>query len=70
MRSVKKIIAYFLTGLVLIFSIVAILGIWDIVELEHLLNRMFQSMMVILVAAAVIVFVFAIMFRDGNQRED
>jgi len=67
MQLIKKVIAYFLTGLVLIFSIIAILGIWEIIELENLLSRMFQSMMVILAAAAVIVFIFAILMREGRK---
>ncbi len=67
MNSIKKMIAYFLTGLVLIFSIIAILGIWNIIDMENLLSRMFQSMMVILAAVAVIVFIFALMFRSGDN---
>jgi hypothetical protein len=67
MSSIKKVIAYFLAGLVLVFCIVAILGIWNVIDLENLLSRMFQSMMVILAAATVIVFIFAIMFRSGGS---
>ena len=70
MQSIKRVIAYFLTGLVLVFSIIAILGIWEIIELENLLSRMFQSMMVILAAAAVIVFIFAILMRESRREED
>jgi len=70
MSSIKKIIAYFLSALVLAFCILAILGIWDIIRLENLLSRMFQSMMVILAAAAVIVFIFAILLRDVRKEED
>lgn len=70
MSSIKRIIAYFLSALVLAFCILAILGIWDIIELENLLSRMFQSMMVILAAAAVIVFIFAILFRDSRSDDD
>jgi hypothetical protein len=69
MNPVKRVIAYFLTGLVLIFCVIAILGIWDIIELEDLLSRMFQSLMVILAAAAVIVFIFSILLRD-NKPDD
>jgi len=70
MNPIKKIIAYFLSGLVLIFAVIAILGIWDVIDLEHLLRKMFQSMMVILVASAVIVFIFAILVRDNRQDND
>lgn len=70
MSKIKKVIAYFLSGLVLLFCIVAILGIWDIINLENLLSRMFQSMMVILAASAVIVFIFAIMLKDYRRDEE
>lgn len=69
MNPVKRIIAYFLTGLVLVFCILAILGIWDIIELENLLARLFQSMMVILAAAAVIVFIFAILLKESRNED-
>ncbi len=71
MNSAKKIIAYILTGLVLVFCIVAILGIWNIIDMEDLLIRLFQSMLVILAAAAVIVFIFAILIKDrGEDHEE
>jgi hypothetical protein len=65
--SVKKIIAYSLSILVLLFSVVAILGIWDIVDIEDLIARMFKSLMVILAAAAVIVLIFSILDRPGPR---
>ena len=60
---VKKIIAYTLSVLVLLFSIVAILGIWEVVDIEDLIARMFKSLMVILAAAAVVVLIFSILDR-------
>ena len=66
---VKKIIAYTLSVLVLLFSIVAILGIWEIVHLEDLTSRMFKSLMVVLAAAAVVVLIFSILDRP-DRRDD
>lgn len=72
--KVKKIFAYSLSTLVLLFSIIAILGIWDLVDIEFLMARMFKSLMVILAAAAVVVLIFSILDRperDVNKgRED
>jgi hypothetical protein len=69
--SVKKIIAYTLSILVLLFSAVAILGIWEIVDIEDLIARMFKSLMVILAAAAVIVLIFSILDRpERRERSD
>jgi len=66
---VKKIIAYTLSVLVLLFSIVAILGIWEVVDIEDLIARMFKSLMVILAAAAVVVLIFSILDRPDRRNE-
>ena len=66
--KVKKIIAYTLSVLVLLFSLVAILGIWDVIDIEYLIARMFKSLMVILAAAAVVVLIFSIL--DRPERPD
>jgi len=65
--KVKRIIAYTLSVLVLLFSLVAILGIWDIVDIEYLIARMFKSLMVILAAAAVVVLIFSILDRPDRR---
>jgi len=72
--KVKKIFAYSLSTLVLLFSLIAILGIWDLVDIEFLIARMFKSLMVILAAAAVVVLIFSILDRPERdihkERED
>ena len=68
MMKVKKTIAYTLSVLVLLFSLVAILGIWEVVDIEYLLARLFKSLMVILAAAAVVVLIFSIL--DRPERRD
>jgi len=65
--KVKRIIAYTLSVLVLLFSAVAILGIWDLIDIEYLISRMFKSLMVILAAAAVIVLIFSILDRPDRE---
>ena len=66
--KVKKTIAYTLSALVLLFSLVAILGIWDVIDIEYLIARMFKSLMVVLAAAAVVVLIFSIL--DRPERPD
>lgn len=66
--KVKRIIAYTLSVLVLLFSLVAILGIWDVVDIEYLIARMFKSLMVVLAASAVVVLIFSIL--DRPERPD
>jgi hypothetical protein len=70
--KVKRIVAYSLSMLVLLFSIIAILGIWEVVDIEFLISRMFKSLMVILAAAAVVVLIFSILDRPepGQNRPE
>ena len=65
---IRRIVAYVLAALVLLFSIVAILAIWEVIEYRYLIKRMFQSLMVVLAASAVIVLIFAIF--DKPERDD
>lgn len=68
-RNVRRIVAYILAALVLLFSVVAILAIWEIIEYRYLIKRMFQSLMVVLASSAVIVLIFSILDR-GDKDED
>jgi hypothetical protein len=67
--NVRKVVAYILSILVLLFSVVAVLAIWDLIDYEYLIRRMFQSLMVVLAASAVIVLIFAILARP-EKKED
>jgi heme A synthase len=68
-NSVKKIISYFLIVLVLIFTILALLGIWDIISLEDIIKKMFVSLMVVFAAAAVILFIFSVLIREDEPKK-
>jgi hypothetical protein len=69
MKSIKKTIAYFFAALVLIFAVIAILGIWDVIELDNLFRKMFGSVLVIMAASAVIVFLFGVLIRENPDRD-
>ena len=64
--SVKKVISYFLIVLVMVFTVIALLGIWDIISLEDIIKKMFVSLMVVFAAAAVILFIFSVLIRDDD----
>jgi hypothetical protein len=62
--SIKKIISYLLIGLVVVFTVIALLGIWDIISLEEIIRKMFLSLMVVFAASAVILFIFSVLMKD------
>jgi hypothetical protein len=65
-NSVKRIISYLLIGLVVVFTILALLGIWDIISLEEIVRKMFLSLMVVFAASAVILFIFSVLIKDSD----
>ena len=68
-NSIKKVISYFLLILVLVFTIIALLGIWDIISLEDIIRKMFVSLMVVFAAAAVILFIFSVLIKDDEPNQ-
>ena len=65
-NSVKKVISYFLIALVMLFTVIALLGIWDIITLDDIIKKMFVSLMVVFAAAAVILFIFSVLIKDDE----
>ena len=64
----KKIASYVLVALVLIFTVVAILGIWDIIDLKNVMMNTIFSLIVIFAASAVILFIYTVFMKDSDQK--
>jgi len=70
MNLAKKIVSYVLIALVLVFTIVSILGIWDIIQnLENVVLNIIYSLIVIFAASAVILFIFNVFMKDPNHKQ-
>lgn len=67
-NSIKKIISYLLIGLVLIFTVIALLGIWEVINLDEIIRKMFVSLMVVFAASAVILFIFSVLIKSDDNR--
>lgn len=70
MNTVKRIVSYILIGLVLIFTVIAILGIWDLIDLEHIMVNTLYSLLVVFAASAVILFIFTVLIKDDEKPND
>lgn len=69
MNLAKRIVSYVLISLVLIFTVVSILGIWDIIKnLENVVLNIIYSLIVIFAASAVILFIFSVFLKDTDQK--
>ncbi len=69
MNLAKKIVSYVLISLVLVFTVVSILGIWDIIKnLENVVLNIIYSLIVIFAASAVILFIFSVFLKDTDHK--
>jgi len=67
-NSIKKIISFLLIGLVLVFTVIALLGIWEVINLDEIIRKMFVSLMVVFAASAVILFIFSVLIRSDENK--
>lgn len=65
----RKIVSYSLICCVLLFTVVAILGIWGIIDLKNVMMNTIFSLIVIFAASAVILFIYTVFMRDSNQNQ-
>ncbi len=66
----KKIVSYILIACVLLFTVVAILGIWDIIDLKNVMMNSVFSLIVIFAASAVILFIYTVFMKDSDQHQN
>lgn len=65
----KKTVSYILIACVLLFTVIAILGIWDIIELENIMTNTLFSLIVIFAASAIILFIYSVFMKDADKSD-
>lgn len=71
MGTIKKSVSYILIGLILIFTLISILGIWGLIDIDLqkvMLNTLY-SLLVVFAASAVILFIFTVLIKDDHKKE-
>lgn len=62
----KKMIAYILLALVIFFTVIGLLGVWDIIDFEDILKKLISSALLIFGAAVIALFVFSAFLKEKN----
>jgi uncharacterized BrkB/YihY/UPF0761 family membrane protein len=65
-NTVKIVASYVLIAIVLALTIISLLAIWDVIEAEEILKKVLFSLFVVFVASVVVLFIFAVIIKDGN----
>jgi polyferredoxin len=68
-KSVKKIVSYILIGLVLFFTVIAVLGVWGFIEFEDVIRKIMSSLLIIFAASAVVLFIFTVLVKEDSQQK-
>lgn len=66
----KKIASYALVAMVLAFTVLGLLSIWDIISIEKVMQKTLLSLFVIFIASVVVLFIFGVVIReDKNSKQ-
>lgn len=62
--TAKKITSYVLALLVVIVTTIAVLAIWDVIQLEDVMRKIMTSLLVIFASSVVTLFIFNVVIKD------
>lgn len=62
----KKIASYFLTAIILTFTVLGLLAIWDVIDVQDVMRKILLSLFVVFVASVVVLFIFAVVIREDK----
>jgi len=65
----RKFASIILVALVFFFTVISILAIWDVIEIEHVLSKTFSSLLVIFTASAIVLFIFAVVYKNDHDNK-
>lgn len=62
----KRIASYVLVFLIITFTVLGLLAIWDVIEIQDVMRKILLSLFVIFVASVVVLFIFAVVIREDS----
>jgi len=65
----KKTAAIILVTIIISFTLIAILGIWEVISLENVMWKAIQSLMVVFIASAIMLFIFTYLVKDKDHKQ-
>jgi hypothetical protein len=63
--SAKKTIEYILAVIILLITILSLLAIWDIIEIQDVMGKIMKSLLVIFISSVVTLFIFKVVIKDN-----
>lgn len=66
--KLKKTVAYILVGMVIIFTGVGLLGVWDVIDLHDLWRKLIYSLLVVFMSSIILLFIFSVFIKDDKKQ--
>jgi hypothetical protein len=63
-------IAILLAILALFFTVMSILAVWDIINIEHIISKTLTTLLIIFVSAAVMLFIFSVLYKPDSDKNN
>ncbi len=60
---VRKVFSVILATLVLFFTLICILAIWDIIDIERIFQKSMATLFVLFISSAIMLFIFAVVYK-------
>ena len=67
MKAIKKITSFVLIAIVLMFTVISILGIWEIISFQDIIKKTMLSLFVVFVATVVVLFIYSVLIKEEKE---
>ena len=67
MNNARKIAGFTLIGIIVIFTFFAILGIWEVIDIQKVAEKSLKSLLLVFVSSAVVLFITSVLIKDDNS---
>ncbi len=67
MKAIKKLTAYILIGLIIVSTVIGMLAIWDIIDVQQVMKKVFSSLFLVFISSVIVLFIFSVLFKDSEK---
>lgn len=69
MSAVKKITAYVLISLIVFSTVIGLLAIWDVIDVQEVMKKVLSSIFIVFVSSVVVLFIFSVIIKDSDKKQ-
>lgn len=70
MGTIKKVTAYILISLIIFSTVIGLLAIWDIIDVQEIMKKVLTSIFVVFVSSVVVLFIFSVIIKDNEKKQN